>query len=176
MNQVTLTWETTTSGAIGFDIEADGEIIKNISGTSHTITGLEPGTMHEYRIRSKNEEGVCSEWSKLLEINTTDELTVKVEKDTGFNFVIAVPKKEGIDSYDIVVNYNANDVEVLDLYAATQKAELETGSIEGTGITIKQFSKGKIVYGVTGADKAVITIVRFMSKTGNPTKMSYIVE
>ena len=176
INEATLTWETTTLGAISFEIEADGEIITDITKLTYTITSLEPNTRHEYRIRAKNIDAICSEWSELLEVNTKDELAIKVDKDTSFNFVIAVPKKEGVDSYDIIVNYNSDDVDVIDLYATTQKLDLAIGKIEGTNLAIKQFSGGKIVFGVEAADKAVIAIISFLSKTNKETKMSYKIE
>jgi chitodextrinase len=176
INEAVLTWETTTSGAISFDVEADGEIITDVTESSYTIANLEPNTRHEYRVRAKNKDGVYSEWSELLGVNTKEELIINVDKDLAFNFVIAVPKKEGIDSYDIVVNYNPDDVDVIDLYATTQKLDLETGKIEDSNISIKGFSDGKIVFSVDNPDKSVIVIVRFMSKTNKETKMSYTVE
>jgi len=175
INEIALTWDK-VEGAVSYEVEVDGEIIKDILIESYLSKGLEPNTRHEYRVRAKNTDGVCSEWSELLEVNTKDELIIKVDKDTGFNFVVAVPKKDGVDSYDIVVNYNPDDVDVIDLYANTQKLDLETGKIEGTSLSIKQFSDGKIVFGVDAADKSVIAIIRFMSKTNNETKMSYTME
>ena len=185
INEAILTWlttspgadspETTTQGAISFEIEADGEIISNITELTYKITGLEPNSVHEYRVRAVSEDGVCSEWTELIRVNTKEELVIKVDKDTGFNFVIAVPKKD-VSSYDIVVRYNAEDLEVVDLYAVTQGLELETGKIDGTNITIKEFAGGKIVYGVEDADKGEIVIIRFLSKTNDETKMSYTIE
>lgn len=113
--------------------------MKDILTESYLSQGFEPNTRHECRVRALNKDGIYSEWSELLEVNTKDELIIDVDKDTGFNFVIAVPKKEGIDSYDIVVNYIPEDVEVIDLYANTQKLDLEIGKIEGTNLSIKEF-------------------------------------
>lgn len=185
INEAILTWqttssgvgspETTTQGAISFEIEADGEIIGNITELTYKITGLEPNSVHEYRVRAVNIDGVCSEWTELIRVNTKEELVIKVDKDTGFNFVIAVPKKD-VSSYDIVVRYNADDLEVVDLYAVTQGLELETGKIDGINITIKEFACGKIVYGVEDADKGEIVIIRFLSQTNKETTMSYTVE
>ncbi len=185
INEATLTWqttspgaisgETTTSGAISFEIEADGEIISNISELTYKVTGLEPNSVHEFRVRAVSQDGICSEWTELIRVNTKEELVIKVDKDTGFNFVIAVPKKD-VSSYDIVVRYNAEDLEVIDLYAVTQRLELELGKIDGTNITIKGFSEGKIVFGVEDADKGEIVIIRFLSKTNKETTMSYTVE
>ncbi len=185
INEAILTWQTTTSGAINietttpgaisFEIEADGEIVSNITELTYKITGLEPNSVHEYRVRSVSKDGVYSEWTELIRVNTKEELVIKVDKDTGFNFVIAVPKKD-VSSYDIVVKYNTDDLDVVDLYAVTQKLELQTGKIDGTNITVKEFADGKIVFGVEDADKGEIVIIRFISKTNKETTMSYTVE
>lgn len=185
INEAVLTWEATTPGAIGleaattgaitFDVEADGEIISGITEPTYKITGLEPNSVHEYRVRAVSKDGVCSEWTELKRVNTKEELVINVDKDTGFNFVIAVPKKD-VSSYDIVVKYNAAELDVVDLYAVTQKTETEPGKIDGTNVTVKEFGGGKIVYGVEDADKAEIVIVRFLSKTNKETTLSYTVE
>ncbi len=185
INEAILTWqtapqevilgETTTYGAISFEIEVDGEIISNITELTYKINGLEPNTVHEYRVRAVSQDGIYSEWTELVRVNTKEELVIKVDKDTGFNFVIAVPKKD-VSSYDIVVKFNTEDLDVIDLYAVTQKLELEVGKIVDTNITIKEFSQGKIVFGVEDADKGEIVIIRFLSKTNKETTMSYTVE
>ena len=176
LNQIALTWDK-PEGGVSYEVEVDGEIIHDILTESYIAQGLEPNTRHEYRVRALNENAVCSEWSEVLEINTTEELIINVDKDTGFNFVLAVPKKEGIDSYDIIVNFNPDDVEVIDLYAATQKLDLEVGQIEGTSnISIKDFSAGRIVFGVDNIEKSIMTIIRFLSKTNEDTSVSYMVE
>lgn len=176
LNQITLTWDK-PEGAVSYEVEVDGEIIHDLLTEGYIDQGLEPNTRHEYRVRALNENAVCSEWSEVLEVNTTEELIINVDKDTGFNFVIAVPKKEGIDSYDIIVSYNSDDVEVIDLYAATQKLDLEVGQIEGTSnITVKEYSPGRIVFGVDNIEKSIMTIIRFLSKTNEDTSVSYTVE
>ena len=175
INEAMLTWETTTPDAISFDIEADGEVISDIKELTYKFIGLDPNSRHEYRVRAVNEEGICSEWTELIGVNTKEELVISVEKDTGFNFVIAVPKKD-VSMYDIVVTYNPDDVEVMDLYATTQKLELEIGKIDGTNITIKEFADGRIVFGVEDSVKGEIVIIRFLSKTNKETTMSYTVE
>ncbi|HEX2927140.1 MAG TPA: cellulose binding domain-containing protein [Ruminiclostridium sp.] len=175
LNQIKLTWDN-PAGAVSYEVEADGETIEDISALSYIQKNLEPNTTHEYRIRAKNSEGVCSEWSDLLKVNTTDEMIINVERDTGFNFVISLPKKENVSSYDIVVNYNPADVEIVDLYASTQKPDLETGKIEGSALTVKELSDGKIMYHVDSSDKAILAIIKFMSKVTGKTSMSYKVE
>lgn len=172
MGQIRFTWDT-SEGAIHYEIEVDGEIYRDISEQSFIYKNLEPNTSHEYRIRAMNTDGVYSEWSKLLKVNTLDELTVNVEKDTGFNFVISVPKKEGLSGYDIILNYDPDEVEVVDLYAATPRRDVERGMIEGSSLSIKEFTPGKAVYHVDSPDKSILVIVKFISKVTKKTNMSY---
>jgi chitodextrinase len=176
INRISLSWDK-SDGAVSYELEADGEVVENITELKHTHEGLEPNTRHEYRIRAKNKDGVSSEWSEILGVNTTDEIIIDVDKENYFNFVIAVPKKVGVDSYHITVNYNPDEVEVVDLFATTQKLEMEAGKIEGNNnISIKEVSAGKIVYQVDKLDKALIAIIKFISKTNEESKMSYTVE
>ncbi len=58
---ITITWSA-IAGAIGYEIEADGKIYNSGTDTSYLHSGLEPGTEHTYRIRSRNEGGK-SNWS-----------------------------------------------------------------------------------------------------------------
>ncbi len=175
MNQIRFTWDT-SEGAVNYEIEIDGEIYGAISEPSFIYKNLEPNTRHECRIRARNVDGVYSEWSNLLKVNTLDQLTVNVEQDTGFNFVISVPKKQGISGYDIILNYDPDEVEVVDLYAATPRTDIETGMIQGSSIEIKEFTQGKAVYHVDSPDKSILVIVKFISKVTKKTNMSYKVD
>lgn len=174
LNQIRLTWDK-PHGAVYFEVEADGELIGKISAQTYIHKGLEPNTTHNYRVRAINSDGVCSAWSELLKVNTTNQIIINAERDTGFNFVISVPKKDKIDGYNIILNYNPDDVEILDLYASNQKIDLEPGKIDGTGITIKEVSDGKIIYHVDSSNKSALVIIKFMSKVTNKTGMSYTV-
>ncbi|OPX46461.1 endoglucanase 1 precursor [Ruminiclostridium hungatei] len=175
ISQISLSWEK-PEGAAAYEVEVDGEIVEDIKALKFIHKELDPNTRHEYRLRAKNKEGVSGDWSELLEVNTLNELIIDVEKDNCFNFVIAVPKKAGVDSYEITVSYVPEDVEIVDLYAATPKLELETGSIAGTNITIEEIEEGRIVYRVENADKSVVTIIKFISKTNAESRLSYTVK
>lgn len=175
INRISLSWER-PEGAAAYEVEVDGEIVEDIETLEFIHKELEPNTRHEYRIRAKNEEGVTGDWSELLEVNTLNELVIDVEKDNCFNFVIAVPKKAGVDSYEITVSYAPGDVEIVDLYAATPKLELETGVIAGTNITIREAAEGRIVYSIENADKSVVAIIKFISRTNGESRLSYTVE
>ncbi len=65
---VTITWGE-IAGAIGYEIEADGVIYNSGIDTSYLHSGLEPGTDHTYRVRSRNEGGKSS-WSSTITATT----------------------------------------------------------------------------------------------------------
>ncbi len=65
---VIVTWKP-VADATAYDIEVDGEVVNNSSSTNYVHTGLIPGTLHSYRVRSINSGGK-SEWSNEILITT----------------------------------------------------------------------------------------------------------
>ncbi|MBO8173606.1 MAG: hypothetical protein H0Z33_17195 [Bacillaceae bacterium] len=171
---ITIHW-TEIEGATSYDLEIDGEMVEGITGTSYTHEGLEPNTMHLYRVRAVH-DNVVSEWSPVFEQITDRELTVQVEKDNEFNFVFVAPiRREGMRPKNVVVHYDPEQVEVLDLSAITPETELSEGEIEGTGITVVSFKPGEIVYQINSLNTAFNSI-KFMSKTNDYIKITYTFE
>lgn len=172
--EITITWDK-VDGADSYDMEVDGVVVEDIQTPSYTHAELEPNTWHIYKVRSKNGGGT-SEWSEELQQNTNPEIAVNVGKDTTFNFVIVAPEKEGVSTRTIVVKYNSNEVEVVDLCAVTPEINIETGKIEGTNITVTEFSPGEIKYTISDADKTVVNSIKFMAKVNEHSKITYVVE
>ena len=173
-SEIALNWNL-VEGAESYDIEADGIVIPDMSGSSYVHSGLKSNTRHIYRIRSKNEHAV-SEWSGYLTQLTTPEIAVPTRKDVIFNFVIVVPQKEEISERTIVVTFNPEELEVFDLCALTPQPETETGFIEGTNISVVEFSPGKIVYKISNANKTVIQIIKFLSSMNGHSKVTYTIQ
>lgn len=69
--QINLTWDHNSTGETGFEIERDGAILASVGEnvTSHSDTGLPPGTRHAYRVRATSAAGP-SEWSNVAEATT----------------------------------------------------------------------------------------------------------
>jgi hypothetical protein len=65
---ITINWDVVDK-ATGYEIEADGKTINTGINTMYTDEGLNPDTMHKYRIRAVNKGG-SSEWSAYKEIST----------------------------------------------------------------------------------------------------------
>ncbi len=170
---ITVTWDT-VSGATGYDLEVDGEI-KSRQSTEYVHDELEPNTRHIYRVRAKNTGGE-SEWSEALEYNTMPELVINVGKDNIFNFVVVAPKKKGLNTRKIIVNYNPDELEVIDLCAITPQTETEAGRVDNTNIIIEEFLPGRIVYKVDSADRTVVNSIKFLSKINGNKKVKYVIE
>jgi hypothetical protein len=65
---ITINWDAVDK-ATGYEIEADGKTINTGINITYTDEGLNPDTMHKYRIRAVNDGG-SSEWSAYKEIST----------------------------------------------------------------------------------------------------------
>lgn len=171
---ITVMWDA-VEGALVYDLEVDGEFIEDIREIQYTQQDLLPNTRHGYRVRAISEDGP-GEWSEKLEKNTNPEININVAKDYMFNFVIAVPRKQGVQTRTITVNYNPDEVEVADLYGSTQKTDLDTGLIEGTNITVQEIGAGTITYTVPNTGRTAVVILKFISKTNEPSKVVYKIE
>ncbi|CAG7658647.1 hypothetical protein PAECIP111802_07110 [Paenibacillus allorhizosphaerae] len=172
---ITLTWDP-SAYASGYDIEIDGQVLEGTAGTNYTHGGLEPNTMHVYRVRANNGQA-ASEWTDKVQKITTPELTVTVEKDTMFNFIVVAPKKNGVTERKVTVLYRPDELEVLDLSAITPELELSAGDIAGTNITVEESVPGKIVFRIRNADKTVVNSIKFQCITsGEYPKVTYTIE
>ncbi len=171
---IALTWDT-VKGATGYDLEIDGLVKENILQTAYTHEGLQANTRHSYRIRSRKMKSV-SEWSNLILQNTVPEVTIPLRKDTTFNFVIVAPAVSGAAERTIVVNYAPGALEVFDLCAITPEPETDIGEIAGTPISVVEIAPGRIVYKISGTDKTVVNIIKFLTKVNGNSKVTYTVK
>ncbi|MCX8132153.1 MAG: fibronectin type III domain-containing protein, partial [Clostridia bacterium] len=147
----TLSWGAEL-GATGYDIEVfDGTnttIVQNISRTNYTHRRVAQGVECRYRIRTRNVEGASS-WSGYI-INNA--IKANCKKNNTVDLGLTATDVVDFSSYTMTVTYNSGVIEVADLCTLSGKAELTAGKIEGTDITIKEFTPGRIVFVV---DKAV---------------------
>lgn len=173
-DSIALEW-TAGKGSEGYDLEIDGSIVPNIMATSYTHKGLEANTIHIYRVRVHSSEQE-NEWSAALEKKTVSEIIVNVGKDNFFNLVVVAPQKAGASERTVVVTYEPDEVEMIDLSAVTPDIELTTGVIEKAGMTIERFNPGEIVIRVHDPGKTFVNGIRFVAKTNNPSSITYIVE
>ncbi|MEA4822114.1 MAG: fibronectin type III domain-containing protein, partial [Erysipelotrichales bacterium] len=173
-SSITLTWEA-VYGAAGYDVEAEGAIIDNGTNASYVHEGLSSNTQHSYRLRSRNEHEV-SQWSAEIIGTTEPELIFSIAEDNLFNFVIAAPKVEGAAGRTITVTYDPEEVEAVDLCAATSKADIEAGDIPGTNLEVMEFTPGKIVFSLKDPGRTIMNAVIFKAKINGQSKILYVIE
>ncbi|OPX44321.1 fibronectin type III domain protein [Ruminiclostridium hungatei] len=182
----TLTWKE-EQGAAGYDIyvfrldESNNEVkveeINNIEDCTYTHRRQVKGEEYRYRLRTRNIRGI-SAWSGDV-INNA----IKAECKKGSTLDLGLTATDVVDfgSYEMVVTYNPGVVQVADLSTLTGAAELTTGKIEGTGITIKEFSQGRIVFVVDRAVTpgeawtGVINGIKFKARETGGTTITYTV-
>ncbi|WNS43263.1 fibronectin type III domain-containing protein [Paenibacillus sp. MMS20-IR301] len=174
INSIELSWDS-VEGAALYDLEVDGKIITDITVTEYKHLGLEPNTMHNYRVRARN-SGASSDWTDKLKKVTTPALTIQPEKDSQFNFVIIVPQKSGLTERKVTVTYSAEDLEVIDLRAETPELETAAGAISGTPIVITSYEPGRIVYTIQSTGKTVMNTIKLSARTNELTKVTYKIE
>lgn len=105
---ILITWDS-ISGADFYDLEVDGAVKSNITGTEYLHDQLEPNTSHTYRIRSKNSNG-ASNWSEKVTATTLPSVPKNLHAVAG-NSSISVEWDEvsGATGYDIEVDGNVVD-------------------------------------------------------------------
>ena len=100
---ISITWES-VADADGYDIEADGELLDNASGTSYVHTGLAPQSLHTYRVRAKNENGAGSFGM------TRTVMTRPESPDIPANISITAEPNRIILTWDAVENATSYDI------------------------------------------------------------------
>lgn len=176
----TLAWDAEL-GATGYDIEVFDGIstteIQNISRTSYTHRQVGQYVECKYRVRTRNVQGI-SPWSGYI-INNS----VKKNSTRGSSMTMNVGMTDVVDftPYTMVITYNPGVMDVTDLCTQTGRNELAVGKIDGTGITIKEFTPGRIVFVVDKvltsgeAWTGVINSVKFKGKVTGGTTVTYTV-
>lgn len=173
-NSIQLSWDR-VMGAGHFDVEVDGQTVKGASTNSFIHEGLDPNTIHTYRVRSSGAGGT-SPWSEKFTKTTIPELTIHVGQDTQFNFIFVVPRKTGASERTVAVTFNQEELEVLDLSALTPEYELATGPIHDTNIIVTSYEPGRIVFKVYDTEQTMMNSIKFQAKTGEYSKISYVIE
>ena len=177
---ILVTWDLMI-GVDGYDIEVDGVIISNGSGTSYLQRGMAPDTQHTYRVRSKNASGL-SAWNDLITIRTkssTMTYTVDCTNNGEFNLVFSASAIQELGRYTFTVAYDTEKLEAVDLCATTPGIDLAAGNITGTDIQVVQYLPGTIVFKKTGSAQGyqvwsgVVNSIRFRSKLDGQTTVTY---
>lgn len=135
---ITLSWQP-VEGATGYDVEADGRLTENISGTSFKHDWLRPGTRHTYKVRARA-GSKTSIWSSTLSLKTTGEQALPAPANVRANpaetaVTVSWSKlAEAITGYEIEV-----DGAIID--AGMQTSYVHGGLVSGSQHTYKVRAK-----------------------------------
>ncbi|URZ17432.1 fibronectin type III domain-containing protein [Clostridium felsineum] len=196
---IKLSWAAVT-GATGYDIEVDGNIIDAGNNTSYEIDGLTPGTSHSYRVRIRTDNG-NGEWSDLQTKTTPGEVGNVTSSVTGKTIDVSWLAVPGATGYEIEVDgkvvengtmtsYEAKDlvagtthtfrVRVItadgvgDWSATTTKTALDTILVKDVNIAVTGTSMNLSWTAITGATGYDVEIDGQVIDNGNNT--SYTVK
>ncbi len=127
MEHIGLEWSP-ASGALGYDVEADGVLAYSGAAASYTHTGLQPDTSHTYRVRVRNAGGTGG-WSNMFRAST-----LPLPPDAPQNITAEESKTEIRISWDPVERAGAYhikaDGEIIDNGSNT--SYVHTGLLPGT--------------------------------------------
>lgn len=177
---IQLMWDT-EEGATGYDIEIDGSQVESTTDTTFIHKNLIPGTEHSYRIRAKNIGGAAA-WSEAI-VKSTIKPTYMIEAEAGEEYHIALTAM-GMQEFSgrkIMLKYNPDEAEIIDLCEATREIELENGKIPGTDIVISH-ENGMIVLEVDKqiapgkAWTGVMNTILIRAKVDGQISLDYMVE
>ncbi len=183
MTSILLTWSKVAE-AEEYELEVDGTVVKNGTGTSYLHTGLLPETSHKYRVRAKNISGF-SEWSAIITANTlssVQEYEIESVKGEEFALVLSASNIQDIDKYTFTIQYNTEDFEIIDLCGLTAKVDSTEGDISGTDITVKQAEPGTIVFTKTGLVQSwqvwsgIVNSITFKAKKDGKAVITYTIQ
>ncbi|WP_052487076.1 cellulose binding domain-containing protein [Gordoniibacillus kamchatkensis] len=126
---IAVTWDAVVD-ATGYDVEADGRLIENLTESRYTDSWLRPGTWHTYKVRTK-QAGKVSIWSSPLTVKTTGQqvlpapANVKAKPAETAVTVTWDRLTEAVTGYDIEVDGTVTDVSTNTTY---QHSGLVSGS------------------------------------------------
>ncbi|NJD01985.1 MAG: hypothetical protein FIA99_05175 [Ruminiclostridium sp.] len=183
-NSIKVEWNAVQDSS-GFDIEVDGSIIDNGLNVSYFHTGLQPNTTHTYRVRAKNQGGPGN-WSELITKTTEPPQTsiqVNCTIDKTYDIILSSNNMLNLNSKTFRIEYNPEELNLIDFYSPTPKIDLGLGIVEGTNLTITYVTTGIIEF-INGSSISIdksyygtIIMLRFKSiiDTGQSTVIFKII-
>lgn len=183
MTSILISWDKVT-GAEEYEIEVDGLIIDNGTGTSYLHKGLSPDTTHTYKVRARSVSGI-SEWSTPMIIKTLNSVqTYDITSSAGeeFDLILSGSDIQDLNKYTFSIQYDTKDFDLLDLCGFTPKTDTQEGDIYGTDITVKQVAPGTIVFVKKGSAQSwqvwsgIVNSIRLRAKHDGPAEITYTIQ
>lgn len=183
MTSILISWDKVT-GAEEYEIEVDGLIIDNGTGTSYLHKGLSPDTTHTYKVRARSVSGI-SEWSTPMIIKTLNSVqTYDITSSAGeeFDLILSGSDIQDLNKYTFSIQYDTKDFDLIDLCGFTPKTDTQEGDIYGTDITVKQVAPGTIVFVKKGSAQSwqvwsgIVNSIRLRAKHDGPAEITYTIQ
>ncbi len=183
MTSILVSWDK-LAGAEEYEIEVDGTIIDNGTGTSYLHKGLSPDTTHTYKVRARSVSG-CSEWSTPMILKTLNSVqTYDITSVTGeeFDLILSGSDIQDLNKYTFSIQYDTNDFDLIDLCGFTPKTDTQEGDVYGTDITVKQVAPGTIVFVKNGSAQSwqvwsgIVNSIRLRAKHDGPAQITYTIQ
>ncbi|HWR60238.1 MAG TPA: galactose oxidase [Clostridia bacterium] len=180
MTSILVTWDQ-VAAAEGYEIEVDGVVLDNGTGTGYRHNDLSPDTAHTYRVRAKNLGGY-SQWSDLITkvtVSSVQEYVIDCTAGEEFNLMLSAANIQDLSSYSFTVRYSSEDLEVTDLCGFTSRIDTNTGSITGTDIKVTQYEPGTIVFTKAGSAQTyevwsgVVNSIKFKARREGQLTVTY---
>ena len=150
---VTVMWNA-MDGAASYDIEMDGVITSNVTGTLYNSTGLIPGTEHKYRVRAQNSSGEGN-WSNTFTVSTLPEgpatPTNVATSGNMTSILVTWDKVAGAEEYEI-------EVDGVVINTGTGTSYLHTGLTPDTSHTYRVRTKNISGYSEWSETKTTKTL------------------
>ncbi len=107
ITKINLSWQS-KNGTLGYELEADGKVVDVGIKTSYEHNNLLPGSIHVYRIRAKDKDGI-GEWSSAINVKTQSIVPItpsdfRITNVTSTTVEMAWNKVLGADSYEVEVD------------------------------------------------------------------------
>ncbi len=183
MTSILISWDK-VAGAEEYEIEVDGLIIDNGTGTSYLHKGLSPDTTHTYKVRARSVSGI-SEWSTPMIIKTLNSVqTYDITSSAGeeFDLILSGSDIQDLNKYTFSIQYDTKDFDLIDLCGFTPKTDTQEGDIYGTDITVKQVAPGTIVFVKKGSAQSwqvwsgIVNSIRLRAKHDGPAEITYTIQ
>lgn len=143
-NTIHIAWDQVT-GATGYDIESDGIVLEDVA-SPFVHMDLQPGTMHQYRVRAKNSSGY-GKWTEIINKWTIPDKVTKLNTyATQTVVVVSWEDVIGATAYDIefdgrMLEEPLPSVSVNDLMPGTlHKYRVRAKNDSGAGVWSEEYS------------------------------------
>ncbi len=176
--EMVISWNP-VEGIEEYELEI-GDKVVNVHGTKYIQKDAVPNQNYSYRVRAKNSV-TESAWSTTVEGQLPMNVYIgEFSAGDEIPFELAADNISNINQKRITLLYDPEQLELMDLYSLTEKADLKIGYIEDTNIKILELSPGRIVFmlddeELTGEYSGIIDTIMFKSKIDGQISISYSV-